>query len=412
MSKLLAAVLAATIAPPFAAAAQVAEPPGPPVQAASPLAPDTVLAPPGGPRIVLLSAPGEGVAALRLSVPLRESAVEAGAGWLLKELALERMQTLARPVGAQVSASRTPWGVAYAVVGAAADFEFLAYLLREAVAAPAVDTPELGEALARLREESARALETPRGRVVADLRGQVAPGAPPVEGTPGSVAALDAARVREVWQRSHQSSRMTLVVSAPAIPEVVLAATRGMGAPEEEAREPLDAPPPPQPRRTDPQALRAWYGEVWSAGPAEDPHGPVAALLVAEELRRSVRGYEAGVELWELPDRWALAVVGAAYGRDATPMRRTLTGVVRATRDALAPDAVGQAVSRVLGELLVRSRTPAGLVAMVGRALEATGDPLAAARQVEALHRVDVASTRAYLDAALARGPARAEVRP
>lgn len=409
MKTLLAAAAAATILAP-ALAGQAA--PATPSPGTSPFLPDTVLSPPGGPRIVLLTAPGEDVAALRLAVPLREGPAEAGAGWLLRELALERMRTLARPVGARVSASRTPWGVAYSVVGAAADFEFLAYLLRQAVASPEVDGAGFSDAVLRLREESARALETPQGRVASDLRGQVAPGALPPVGTPGSATAMDGARVREVWRRTHQASRMTLVVSAPVIPEVVLAATRGMGAPEDAAAGPLEAPSPPEPRRVSPQSLRAWYGEAWSAGAAEDPHGPVAAILVAGELRGRVSGFEASVELWELPDRWVLAVLGAAYGREAASMRRTVSGVVAATRASLDPREVAEAVSRVQGDLLTRSRTPAGLVALVGRAAEATGDPRAAALHLEALGAVDAASTGRYLDGVLAGAPVKAEVRP
>ena len=377
------------------------------------LVPDTVIFPSGGPRIVLLTAPGEGVAALRLAVPLREGPAEAGAGWLLKELALERMQTLARPVGAEVAAIRTPWGVAYSVVGAAADFEFLAYLLRQAVEAPDVEAPAFIETRLRLREAAARGVETPSGRVAAELRAQAAPGIPPALGSPGSLQAMDGALVRQVWLRSHQASGMTLVVSAPVVPEVVLAATRGMGAPEESAMGPLDALAPRAGRgATATQALRTWYGEAWQAMPTEDPHGPVVALLASEALRAQAVGFEVSLELWELPDRWVLAVVGGAYGRDVAPMRRAVSGTLTQVRDRLTAAEVRRAVSRVQGDLLLRSRTPAGLVSWVGRAMEAGGDPRAAADGLLSLSRVDEASTRAFVESLLTRGPVRAEVRP
>lgn len=404
------AALVAAAALPAALAAQVA--PAPPIPAARALVPDTVLAPPGGPRIVLLSAPGDGVAALRLSVPLREGAHEGGAGWLLKDLALERMETLARPVGARVSTSRTPWGIAYAVEGAVADFEYLAYLLREAVARPDVDAPVFQDARRRLEEASARNRETPRGHVTAELRSRIVTGAPPLEGTPGSVSTLDGARVLEVWRRTHQASAMTLVVSAPLIPEVILAATRGMGAPEAAAAPPLDVPPPTEPRPVRPQTLRTWYGEAWHGGTAEDPHGPVVALLAAERLRQGAQGFEATVELWELPDRWALAVVGAAYPRSATAMRRHVSGALSAIRDGLDTASVDAARAEVLRSLLFRARTPSGLVSLVGWAMEPSGDPGAAGRQVEALRRVTPESTRSFLEGFLVRGPVRAEVRP
>jgi len=82
MTRLLAALLLATAALPCGGGAQV-----------SPFSPDTLLQPPGGPRIVILGTPGEGVAALRLAVPLHEGPAEAGAGHILRELALRRMET-------------------------------------------------------------------------------------------------------------------------------------------------------------------------------------------------------------------------------------------------------------------------------------------------------------------------------
>lgn len=381
-------------------------------RAASALAPDTVLAPLGGPRIVILASPGVGVAALRLAVPLREGPTEAGAGELLRDLALERMYSLARPVGAQVSAARTPWGLAYSAVGATADFEYLAYLLREAVASPDVTGPGFAEARLRLEGEAAESVETPSGRIAADLRSQMAPGLPPLEGTPASFQALDAARVREVWLRSHQPSTMTLVVSAPVAPEVVLAAIRGIGAPEDSAAPAPGAPTPTRSRTGSPQTLRSWYGEAWPVGPPRDPLGNVLAYLVARQLRAGSSGMEASVELWDLLDRSALAVVGSAWARNAQAMRRTVSGALAATRDALDEEAVARAVAQVRRERMMAARTPAGLVAVVGRAMEADGDPLSAARELDALRAVDATSVRELLDRLLRQGPRTAQVRP
>jgi hypothetical protein len=409
MRLIRAAILAGALLP-QAAGAQAAPAPDP--RPASVLAPDTVLAPVGGPRIVLLISPGVGVAALRLAVPLREGAAEAGAGRLLRDLALERMRSLARPVGAEVAAARTPWGLAYSVVGAAADFEYLAYLLREAVAAPDVTGPGLAEARLRLQGEAAGAVETPSGRVAADLRSQLAPGLPPLEGTPASVQALDAARVREVWLRSHQPSAMTLVVSAPVVPEVVLAATRGIGAPEESAAPPLEARAPAGSRPAAAPSVRSWYGEAWSVAAPGDPRGAIVASLVADRLRDHSAGIEASVELWDLPDRSVLAVVGASWMRDAQAMRRSVSGALALTRDALDEGAVAGAAAQVRRDLMMVTRTPAGLVAVVGRAMEADGDPLSAARGLEALLAVDARGVRELLDQLLRQGPRTAQVRP
>ncbi|MDP2957615.1 MAG: hypothetical protein Q8N53_14410 [Longimicrobiales bacterium] len=408
MIRLCAAILSATI---LAPAAQAQVTPGA-LRVAAPLVPDTVLSPPGGPRIVLLTSPGEGVAALRLAVPLREGPPEAGAGRLLRDLALERMRTLARPVGAEVAVARTPWGIAYSVVGAAADFEYLAYLLREAVAPPDVDGPAFAEGRLRLRGATAQAVESPFHRVAADLRSQVSPGVGPLEGTPGSSQAMDGARVRELWLRTHQSSAMTLVVSAPVVPEVVLAATRAMGAPEESARPPLDTPVPAGVRQAAPQVLRTWYGEAWAAGSGGDPHAPVVASLVASHLESQAQGFEASVELWELPERWVLAVVGAAYGRDVAAMRRAVSGAMAGARDALDASSVARATARIRSDAMQLSRTPAGLVSVVGRAMEGTGDPMAAAEGLEALLAVDAESTRRFLDGILLQPPRTAQVRP
>ena len=201
-------------------------PPGGASDPADPFRPDTVVTAPGGPRIVLLESAATGVAALRLFVPLEEAPVEAGTGEVLRALALERMEGLARPVGARVSASRTPYGLAYLVEGALADFEYLAYLLREAVAAPPTDRVAMNRALRGVREALDRARESPPDFLVARLRRLIAPGVPPPFGTAATIDGIDAARVLEVWRRTHDGDAMTLVVSAALTPEVILAATR------------------------------------------------------------------------------------------------------------------------------------------------------------------------------------------
>ncbi|HKJ02815.1 MAG TPA: hypothetical protein VJ997_10185 [Longimicrobiales bacterium] len=401
MTRLLAALLLVTAAVPGGVHARQV----------STFAPDTLLQPPGGPRIVLLGTPGEGVAALRLSVPMREGPAEAGAGQILRALALRRMETLARPVGVRVSASRTPWGMAYAVEGAAADFEYLAYLLREAVAEPTVTGPDFGEARRRLRDDAAAAEETPGELLRSRLRAAAAPGLPPIDGTLATVDLLDPGLVRSVWRRSHQASAMTLVVSAPVVPEVVLAATRGLGAPEEDARGPLDAPSPTS-RPPDAETLRAYFGEAFSSMPIEDPRPQVAAILVARHLQGAAVGFEMGVQLWELPDRWVLAVTGQAYPRRSSAMRAAVSGAVPGTRDALDPAMVEQAVAQVRRDIMLRAQTAAGLVGVVGRAMEVGGDPLAAARSLESLSAVDLSGMRRYLDGLIRSGPVQAEVRP
>jgi len=280
------------------------------------------------------------------------------------------------------------------------------------VAFPDVRGPAFQEARLRLQAQVAEDVETPFRRIASELRAQLAPGYPPLIGTPASVGGLDQGRVLEVWRRSHQSSAMTLVVSAPVAPEVVLAATRGLGAPEESAGPPLDAPAPPGPRLAEPEALRTWYGEARAVGAAGNPSASVVARLVSAQLEASAGRFEAGVELWELADRCVLAIVGAAYASDAQAMRRAVSGALARVRDSLDGRAVAATVADLRRGLLVEARTPAGLVALVGRAVENGGDPGAAARDAVALASVDVDSIRRFLDEILQRAPSVAQVRP
>ena len=392
------------------APSQAAVPPQ--VGGGDPLRPDTVLVVPGGPRVILVNSVGGGVAALRLSVPLVEGPAEAGAGVILRDLALQRMRGLAGPVGAHISASRTPWGLAYAVEGAAADLEYLAYLLRAAVAEPEGDPLALGRSRQRLAEAVARESETPSGRLIGELRRAAAPGLPPLNGTAGTVAGLDAARIREVWRRSHSPEAMTLVVAAAVVPEVVLASVRGMGATGAALGPPLDAPAPSEPSLPRAHPLRTWYGEAFDAGLPSDPHAAVAVRLISDVLRESSHGFEAGVQLLALRDRWLLVVAGAAYARDERAMRASISGVMAETRSVMTPQAVRTVVERLRRDIFFEARTPAGLVDRIGQALDITGASDAASVYVAALEQVDLQSMSTFWDAMTATGPTTAEVRP
>lgn len=408
MSPILLALAAALQTAPIAVPAS-----GPDsVEAADPFRPDTVLAASGSPRMVLVSSVDGGVAALRLSVPLVESPVEAGAGQVLRDLALARMEGLAGPVGARVGATRTPWGLVYTVEGAAADLEYLAYLLREALAEPNEGGVEIERSRLALSQAVARTAETPAGRLLDDLRRAAAPHLPPLHGTPGTVARLDAARIRSVWRRSHQPETMTLVIAAAVVPEVVLAAIRGMGAVATAAPPPLDAPAPPEGPRERPQSLRTWHGEAWSAGPLSDPRATVASLLLTQTVAEATDGFEAGVQLQALQDGWLLVVAGAAYSGEVRRMRGVVTGALERTRDGLSEGTVRAAVQRLCRQLLFDARTPSGLVGRIGREVEVTGSPHGASRYLDALTAVDLPAMSDYLNGLLAAGSVTAEVRP
>jgi len=376
----------------------------------SPFLPDTVVVSDSGTRVVLMRGPDPAVAALRLSVPVIERPEEAGIGRVLRDIGLERIQTLARPFGVEVDVEHTPWGLAYSVAGATEDFETLAWLLREASARPDTRGASFERARAALREEAARREETPLGRIVRDLRARAAPEVAPE--TPGSrgVDALDGDAVVRAWQRTHQASSMTLVASAPVALEVVLTGVHDLGAPP--SPEPPAADPIPVPRPAPVQTLRVWHGEAFAAGPADDPIATVAALLVSQRLERTTGPWETSVQLWTLPGRSVLTVLGAAYPRNAGTMRETVASALGATAEGLDDGTVHRAASRIRREILFAARSPSGLVAAVARAYEAGGGPADIVSRLDRLATLDAAGVRSFLSRLMALGPVRSEVRP
>lgn len=377
--------------------------------ASSPFHPDTAVVSEAGTRVVLMRGLDPGVAALRLSVPVVERPDEAGIGRILRDLGLERIRTLARPFGVEVDVVHTPWGLAYSAAGAAEDFETLAWLLREATARPDTRGAAFERARAALREEAARREETPAGRIVRDLRARVAPEAAPETPGAGGVDALGGDAVVRAWRRTHQASAMTLVVAAPVALEVVLAGVHDLGAPMPG----LDAPDPiPVATPAPVQTLRVWHGEAFPAGPPDEPVATVAALLVSRHLERATGPWETSVQLWTLPGRSVLTVLGAAYPRNAAAMRETVASALSATAEGLDDDTVRRAATRVRREILFTARSPSGLVATVGRAYEAGGGPSDVESRLDRLATLDAAGVRSFLTQLMALGPVRSEVRP
>lgn len=377
------------LAPPLAAHAQASD---------AAFAPDTIVQMPGGPRVVLLRSDPGGVAALRLSVPLIESAAEAGAGRMLAALAEHRMLGPARQIGARVSASRTPWGLAYSVEGAEVDLDYLTYLLRLATAEPRPESGVLEAIRAELIVDLERQADSPGDRLLADLRRAAAPELTPLGGSRGSVRLLNEARLRAVWRRTHRAPSMSLVAMTSASPAALLAMLEAIGLPAGEVAAPLDAPDPGG-TSTGPPPLRSWYGEARVDHAVADPHAAVAARLISQSLADVGPGVEIGVRLWQLRDRTLLVVAGAARSRRAAASLREAVqaalGDVAASLDARE---VEDAVDRVGREYRTRARTPGGLVEQVGRMADGTGDPSDASRYLARLARVSAASLAAYLD--------------
>lgn len=376
-----------------------------------PLRPTQVLRPPGGPMIAIVETPGSGITAARVTVSLREGPSEAGYAKVLERLALERMQAVARRMGARVDAARTPWGVTYTAVGAEADFEHLAWILREAVAEPDPEPVHFERTRARVQAEVDRLRETAHGALLSWLRDRAFPTLPALEGTGATLDSLTVDRLREFWARTHQRSDMRFVVAGALPTEALQVAFAHVGAPERHR-----APPPedgaPGFEDPDPEVLRDWYGEALLAGRPGDPHPIVVARLAADILTEETDGYETWVELWEMEEWTVLVLTGAAYPSAAERMRRRVRSVVPSLEASVSEEMVERARGRIRRETLQSARSPWGLVAVIGRHLDATGDPGGAQRFLDALDDVDRDSVVAFLGALIERTPIRAEVRP
>jgi len=366
-----------------------------------------VLAPLQGPRLILFRVESSPVVALRLSFPVPERPGEAGAGRALLHAALDRAAPLARQVGARVEGSRTLHGISLTVSGTAADLDHLAWILRQALREP--DLAELRTALDRLRGEVERDQETPAGLLQTRLRETVAPGTPPLYGSPASVAALTPSRVLELRSRVVRREHITVVVAGSIPVEVALAALQDVGLagdPPAETPEPPPGAVAPRPPRA--QVLRQWYGEAYPTGP-DDPSAAVAARLMAGALQDRTGRLETWVELWELGGRGALVVTGAAYPGDAAALRDRIRGLRGRVAAGLTEEAVSAAVNGLRRETLLAARHPTGLAELVGYHLDATDDPSGTRIFLERLEAIRPADVAAFLaDGA----PLTAEVRP
>jgi predicted Zn-dependent peptidase len=204
---------------------------------------------------------------------------------------------------------------------------------------------------------------------------------------------------------------MTLVVAGDVPDAELRSALDGLGA---QRTPPSDRPTgtqQPSAARTT-QVFRHWYGEAYRVSDPGDPHGAVVALLAAEVLRARPEPFEAEVQLVELRNIQLLTAMAAAYAPSAATMQQRMPALLTETRQSLTSDRVRLAVSRVRQEVLGHARTPGGLVGVVGRYLDATGDPKAARRYLDALEGVTAESTRNFIARLEIQTPLRAEVKP
>lgn len=371
------------------------------------LTPRAPIHPTGYPRILVLEAPGSALITFRLSIPVGADVDAATAAPILQHLAGNRIRGAAATLGATVEAGASATAISYTITGAAADLDHLTFLLRQATAAPRASE---GFAAARteLQDRLARIGETGEGRVESALRARATPGEASVADIRERIRRLTFGDLERLWRSSHDPNAMTLVVVGDVATPALLAALAGLGAtpPPDPPSSPLSPSPPPRDR---PDLLRRWHGVAWASSPTFDPRAVVAASLAARHLRDQRDGYEAYVRLWEGRSQDVLAVVGSAYGRDATALRRRLAALPSEVAAGLDDARVADVVRRLHWSLLAQARTPWGRANLVGRFLETGADAGAARRYLDGLLAVGVDEVRAYLEALAARPPVEAE---
>ncbi len=361
------------------------------------LRPDTILRPPDGPTLAFVEATGSPTAAIRVTVPFVESDSEAGAGYLIQLLALQRGQRLADALGIEIVAHRTSLGLVYRLDGAVADFEHLASVARELLGRP--ESPGFVAARTRLEGLNREERETARGALRLRLRARMASPIPPVTGTLESLAALNPARLVERWRATHRRGDLSLVVVADVPLEAAFSALAELGEPgpaPDSVELPIAAlgtPSPPAPER-----IRVWYGEAHPSGSARDPRSALLARLAGDHLGGIGGEFEPHLERWEVGERSWLVLTAAAFARDAATMRARARSFLGDLRAALDPTTVRQARSALRFELLAETRSPGGLADVIGRHLDATGDGDAAPDHLRRLNQIEFEDMVRFLD--------------
>ncbi len=371
---------------------------------------DLVVTPSGGPDMHFFLHPGSGVAALRMSIPLGESAEEAGAGQLVRALAQTRMQSMARRIGARIEVERTPEGLVYQVAGPASELDFLVWILNEGLRPPEAD--RFHEVRRDQLAEVLRRQETPQGALALRVRAAAGGSAVPLLGSAVALERMHAGVVASVWARSHARDRARLVVVGDFEPEVALAALADLDMPGTPA-EP-HAPPggPVADARPSPEIIRHWVAEAWPLDRARDPRGLVAVGIVGDRIREVGGDYELGAEIWETGGRWTLVLSGAAYPRSQQAMRTRLRGLLGESLGAVSDTSVRRHAARIRGDLLLQGATAWGFANLVGQALDSGYESTEVARVLDELAAMDGAAVRTFMEGLHARTPIREEIRP
>lgn len=362
---------------------------------ADPLVPQTLVVGGPGPRILQLPHGDLPTVGLRLFVPMDEAPVEGGSGWILARLAGQRISEAGRRLGAEVSVRRTPDGIAYLVVGARTDIDYLAFLLREAASRP--DPGAIPDALRELTDATDGLLETGPGQVEFDLRMRTTLGTP-IAGTPGSLERLSAATVLDVWSRTHRPDRMTLLVRGQVERPLLLASLSGLGA-----SDPIIPSRPESGLLVEPAApgltlLRRFTGRAWSGFAPGDPALAVLARLAARSLANAPGDFQARIRVWNGGSGPVLAATGVAFPERHAALETALDGLLDGVTDLAVGDAFTQAVMEVRREWLLELTDPVGRLEAVGRDLDATGRTTSARSRISALETLTPADLLAVVD--------------
>jgi predicted Zn-dependent peptidase len=371
---------------------------------------DLVVRPAGGSETHIFLQPGHGVVSLRVFVPLAESPEEAGAAQLIRALSEDRMQAMARRIGARVQAWRTPDGLAYQVSGPTSEIDFLVWILNEGLRTP--EPPRFNEVRRDQLAEVLRRQETPQGALALRIRERAGGSGVPLLGSAVSLERMHAGVVSAVWARSHSRERTRIVVVGDVTPEVALSALVGLELPDR-AAEPHTPPAVEsgQPRLS-PEIIRHWVAQAWPLDRPRDPRGLVAVGILGDRIRAGGGDYELGAELWEIGGRWTLVVSGAAYPRTQQAMRNRLGGLLAEGTQAVSDAAVRQHAARVRGDLLLQASTPWGFAELVGQALESGQRAEGLAQVLSDLESMGAAEMAAFFADLQRMTPVREEIRP
>lgn len=382
-----------------------------PLQVDDTLTPDTILEPPGGPSIAFFSTGSSEVVSIRVSIPFEEAIEDAGAGQLLRIMAQERMNALAGRIGVRVQAQRTHRTLVYQVTGAAEDLDFIGWILREAVAAPAVNRFDAARRQARVELDRRR--ETPEGALAIQLLEALSPGAVPLQGTPGSLDRMNPERLTALWARSHTRPQIRIVAAGRVDPVLLLSTLADLGLP--------DAGPSPQlppvqdtgSPRLSPEVNRHWVGRGYALN---GRHGPSQQILAARLLGRTLReapgAYEASIELWEVGRLRAIVLSGAAYSQNLSALRTRLERLPGEALAGLHEDTVEALAAEVRTELRRTASSPWGLAELVGQGWDNTGRIEAGAELMQALRASQADGVRSLLEELAASSPVVQELRP